>query len=174
MLQQRAKAAGRHHHQNTGKRQYRTGQGSGGQALAEADYRHGQRHQRHQRQNDPHVGGRRQCCSEIGQALINRHAEYAEDEDPPQVWAYDRPMGDHRLKHERREQNPGQQPAVEADFGGEDCAHREFVDHGVASPNEDGQQGISVLHREKARTLMRGNYPSVWMQAYTAIQTICP
>ncbi|MNY32818.1 hypothetical protein D3C86_1670580 [compost metagenome] len=149
MFEQCAKAAGRHHHQDTCKRQHRTGQGTHGQALAEADDRHGERHQWHQRQDDAHVGGRGQARGEVRQALIDRHAENTEDKDLAQFRADQRPMGEHRFEHEGREQQPGQQPAVETDLGGEDRPGRHFGDHGVAGPDKNGQQGISVLHREK-------------------------
>ena len=42
MLEQYTQAAGRDHHQYPGKRQHRSGQCADGQALAEADDRHGQ------------------------------------------------------------------------------------------------------------------------------------
>ena len=146
MLQQRAQAAGRHHHDHACERQHRAGQRTEGQALAKADDRGGQRHQRHQRQDDAHIGGAGQRRGVIGQALIHRHAEHAEDKDLAQVGTDLRPVGDHRFEHERREQQRSEQPAVKADFSREDRAHGQFVDHGVAGPDKDSQQRIRVLH----------------------------
>ncbi|MNM95650.1 hypothetical protein D3C81_1081040 [compost metagenome] len=149
MLQQRAEAAGRDHDQYAGKRQNRTDQRTGGQALAETDDRHGQRHQRHQREDDAHVGRRGQGCGEVGEALIDRHAEYAKNENPAQIRTDLRPVRDYGFEHERGEQQTGEQPAVETDLGGENRPDRQFVDHGIAGPDKNRQQRKRVLHESK-------------------------
>ena len=107
----------------------------------------------------PMLVARGQGRGVIRQALVHRHAQHAEDEDLAQVRADLRPVGDHWLEHERREQQRRQQPAVKADLRGKDRTHGQFVDHGVAGPDKNGQQGIRVLHRKKPSVLMKRDYP---------------
>jgi len=58
-------------------------------------------------------------------------------------------VGDDRFKHEWSEQDTGQQPAVETDLGRKYRPYGEFVDNGVARPDKDREQGVSVLHQEQ-------------------------
>ncbi|MNP39389.1 hypothetical protein D3C76_1329630 [compost metagenome] len=101
-------AAGRHHHQHTEQRHQRAEQRTGGEALTQADDRQGQCHQRHQGEDDAHVGGRRYLGREVRQALVNRHAQNAEDKHLAQFGFDGGPIGHYWFEHERSEQQTRQ------------------------------------------------------------------
>ncbi|SVK47929.1 Uncharacterised protein [Acinetobacter baumannii] len=99
-----------------------------------------------QRHDDAHKQRADAVRRVIGQALIQHHAEQAEDHQLPPVGAHLRPVAQHALQHKRRQGDQRQQPAVERDGRRIDGGGGEFADDGVNRPNQHGQQGEKHIH----------------------------
>ncbi len=175
MLQQSAEMALGNHQHHAGQRHQRAEQRPGVQPVGQDAAGQAQRHQGHQRQDDAHVGGAGQRRRVVGQALVDGHAEQAEDHELAEVGEDVAAVAQHRAEHEGRQRQADQQPAEETDLGGLDDPHGELVDDGVAGPDEHGQQGKQVLHGgphyEKG---IRGHSEPVRIQTYNEFQTNHP
>ncbi|KPZ09950.1 peptide ABC transporter substrate-binding protein [Pseudomonas syringae pv. spinaceae] len=160
MFDQLGRIARRHHNHHACERQNRSQQRARGQVVAQAGYRQPQCHHRHQRLNDAHVGGSRETCGEIRQALIHRGAEHGEDENLAQQRFDRRTVCPDRLDHEGREQQTCQRPAIKTYFSRKDHPGRSLGDSSIDRPDEHGDQWKSVLH-ERVVIRARCNYPPV-------------